>query len=428
MPKLIFRSNYFKNESVAHKSNYIKYLGTREGVEMNPELMPRFFYEDKDMHGKKENYIDYISGRPGVVKDENMQHGLFSAPGYEINLEQVMDEVANHEGPVWINVISLKREDAERLGLNNIESWQEFIRSHVSDLSDTFNIESKNFRWYAAFHNESYHPHVHLVVYSTDPEEGFLKKTGIEKLKSKFVNDIFKDELKNVYTEKSNQRQVVKEQAKERLLFSLSKMPKVEYNNPEFVMKMQVLSERLKRISGKKVYGYLSRDIKDQVDEIVKMIAEIPEVKDAYDKWSEYQKTIEGYYNDYTKEQVPIWKNQEFRSIANMVIKEALVIGVGDNPTKEDLNKLKALADAGDKNSKSAYYAIVQKQNEEATKDYTANAVARLLNKLEQLMNQSIEGNRDPKRNHFKDKKTRMKERKKKEALGEKDEEIEMRM
>lgn len=428
MPKLIFRSNYFKNESVAHKSNYIKYLGTREGVEMNPELMPRFFYEDKDMHGKKENYIDYISGRPGVVKDENMQHGLFSAPGYEINLEQVMDEVANHEGPVWINVISLKREDAERLGLNNIESWQEFIRSHVSDLSDTFNIESKNFRWYAAFHNESYHPHVHLVVYSTDPEEGFLKKTGIEKLKSKFVNDIFKDELKNVYTEKSNQRQVVKEQAKERLLFSLSKMPKVEYNNPEFVMKMQVLSERLKRISGKKVYGYLSRDIKDQVDEIVKMIAEIPEVKDAYDKWSEYQKAIEGYYKDNPKDEVPLWKNQEFRSIANMVIKEALVIGVGDNPSKEDMDKLKALADAGDKNSKAAYYAIVQKQNDEATKDYMANAVARLLNKLEQLMNQSIEGNSDPKQNHFKDKKTRMKERKKKEALGEKDEEIEMRM
>ena len=154
MPKLILRSNYFKNEPANHKSNYIKYLGTREGVEMNPETMPRFFYEDLNMHGRKENYMEYISDRPGAVPVDGTPHGLFSDRGLDINLEQVMDEVASHPGTVWMNVISLKREDASRLGFDNVERWQQLLRSHYADISEAFKIEPSHLNWYAAFHNE----------------------------------------------------------------------------------------------------------------------------------------------------------------------------------------------------------------------------------------------------------------------------------
>jgi len=323
MAKLIFRSNYFKNEPAVHKSNYIKYLGTREGVEMNPELMPRFFFEDRDMHGKKENYVDYISGRPGVAYVDGYSHGLFSEQGMNINLEQVMDEVANHKGNVWINVISLKREDAARLGYEDVRQWQDLIRSHTADISNAFGIEPRNLRWYAAFHNEGHHPHAHLVVYSEDGE-GFISKKGISSLKSAFANEVFRNELTVLYDEKTKQRQRVKQQAKESLLDAIKRMNGVQGNNPEINQMLIDLGKRLKGIKGKKVYGYLHKDIKLMVDEIVKKLEQIPEVRECYQCWLDYQKTINNYYRDDEMKEIPLTGNKEFKSIKNMIIQEAI--------------------------------------------------------------------------------------------------------
>lgn len=332
MSKLIFRSNYFKNEPAVHRSNYIKYLGTREGVEMNPDTMPRFFFEDQDMHGKKENYIDYISGRPGVALNEGEQHGLFSYPGAKIQLEQVMDEVANHKGTVWINVVSMKREDAQRLGYENISAWQNLVWRHINDLSSNFSIEPDNLQWYAAFHNESHHPHIHLVVYSKDEREGFLRKGGLKNLKSSFTNDIFGDELQLMYSAKTEWRNQLKEQARQSLLHSLHKLDKCNIDNPTIEPMVSELGEHLKNIKGKKVYGYLHKNIKDEVDRIVDELGKIPEVKECYERWIEYQNIIKGYYhdeNDQTIPQswnntIPLSRNAEFKSIKNMIIREAI--------------------------------------------------------------------------------------------------------
>ena len=394
MSKLIFRSNYFKNESATHKSNYIKYLGTREGVEMNPEMMPRFFYEDVDMHGKKENYIDYISGRPGVVFNENEMHGLFSNPGLDINLEQVMDEVANHKGTVWINVISLRREDAEKLGLNNIESWQNLLRSHIGEFADSFNINPCNLRWYAAFHNESHHPHVHMVIYSENPKEGFLKKKGINSIKSSLLNDVFKDELRQVYSDKSQIRAKVKEQARDSLLSSLAKLENANMDNSELNQKMRQLGHRLKNISGKKVYGYLHKDVKEQVNDIVAEIAKIPEVAEIYDKWKGYKIAGDAYYSKAPKEPPPLELNKEFRSIANMVIQESI------NLVNE----------------------------EDQAIDSSVACVARMLKNMERIFNDAIEDNKHQANIPIKDKKTRKKEAEKKKAHGQKADDGEQKM
>ena len=336
MPKLILRSNYFKNEPANHKSNYIKYLGTREGVEMNPETMPRFFYEDLNMHGRKENYMEYISDRPGVVPVDGTPHGLFSDRGMDINLEQVMGEVANHPGTVWINVISLKREDASRLGFDNVERWQQLLRSHYADISEAFKIEPSHMNWYAAFHNEGHHPHVHMVVYSKGKNgydsghEGYLTRKAINKLKASLLKDIFKDELTNLYTQKSDQRQMVKEQAQRSLLFSLRKLGTrgdgigKNESDEKIEMMLQSLGKNLSGIKGKKVYGYLHKNIKNQVDAILSEIENIPEVKEAYEKWCEYQKAIGSYYRDDVAGISSLSQNKEFKSIKNMIIQIAI--------------------------------------------------------------------------------------------------------
>ena len=438
MPKFIFRSNYFKNESKKHKSNFVKYLGTREGVEISSEMkrtdMPKFFFEDQDMHGKKESYVSYISERPGVVKEDGAMHGLFSDKGMDINLEQVMDEVADHEGMVWINVLSLQREDAERLGFDHVEPWQNLLRKHVADIAENFQIEPANLKWYAAFHNESYHPHVHMIVYSENPKEGFLKKAGIENLKSKLTNDIFRNELAQIYSGKTEARTRAKEKARKALQDALKRMKdcgrrmdaglntdcNTELNETvhELDEKLKHLSERLKSISGRKVYGYLRKDLKEEVDEIVSLVERIPEVAAAYDAWYKQQEIIEGYYKESPSKRIPMARNKEFRSVANAVIREAMIIGLGNNPSKEEMEHLKEMAQAGDRNAQSVLKMLHQGDSSDRKTMGLTRPILRLLKSLEQVMNEKSLG--EPKPRYLCDKKAMRKEREKRIALGEK--------
>ena len=90
------------------------------------------------------------------------------------------DELNAHTGNVWTAIVSLRREDAERLGYDNGSRWRDMLRSQTQTLSENLKIPMSNLRWFAAFHNESYHPHVHMIVYSTDPTEGYLSVGSVE--------------------------------------------------------------------------------------------------------------------------------------------------------------------------------------------------------------------------------------------------------
>ena len=267
MPKLILRCNYLKNAPPSHLSNYMNYISTREGVEKidntggllpatvkqkeliadilskiedadrmheyydylqkpNRENATEFITQalenNLDIIAKKKNYIDYLANRPRVERINT--HGLFSNERESVVLSRVAEEVANHPGVVWTNVISLRREDAERLGYDSAAQWQALLRSRVELLCENYKIDSRNLKWYAAFHNESHHPHVHLVVYSTNPSEGYLSPKGIDTMRSTYAHDIFRQEFMSIYEKRTQQREQLKEQANKSLLFLLQEI------------------------------------------------------------------------------------------------------------------------------------------------------------------------------------------------------------
>lgn len=370
MPKLIFTSHYLRDASAAQLENYVRYIGTREGVEKIdeskrslpatgnqkqliaqivrdiPQTKEMLEYTDfllrptignasefiscaleqnVDLLGTRRNYVDYIANRPRVERVG--EHGLFTDAGIPVVLKKVQEDVVGHKGPVWTHVISLRREDAARLGYDSASQWMALLRSKRAMLCRHMKIDSANLRWYAAFHNESHHPHVHLMVYSAKDNDGYLTKQSIEAMRSELAHDIFRQDFANLYEEQNQARAALKSSAEEVLRRRMEELQSSTLVSDQIERMMIILSERLRNTSGKKVYGYLKRDVKNLVDQIVDELAKDERVSELYQAWGKWQEELLLTYQNDPPPLPPLLKQKQFKSIKNMVIAEAGKLG-----------------------------------------------------------------------------------------------------
>ena len=329
MKGLIQKSGYIKPGSGG--GHYAEYIATRDGVELMEPTAGG-------------GYLEYIAERP-------RSHGLFSADG-ATDLEQTMEEINAHAGPVWTFIYSLKREDAARLGYENGESWRRLLLAHQTELATAMKIPPSSFHWCAAFHDEKHHPHIHMMAWSSNPEQGYLTEKGIEQMRSKLSNAIFQDELLSLYQEKDLSYQEVRDAAMEAMGRLVREMKSGLCDSPIIAGQMETLAEMLAEVKGKKVYGYLKKPVKAQVDAIVDELARLPEVAECYEHWNRLRDELERYYKDTPREHKPLSQQQEFKDIKNMVIREAEELRLGTF-TFEDT----AMKDEVDEDQEEVYYA-----------------------------------------------------------------------
>ena len=329
MKGLIQKSGYIKPGSGG--GHYAEYIATRDGVEqMEPTAGG--------------GYLEYIAERP-------RSHGLFSADG-AADLEQTMEKINAHAGPVWTFIYSLKREDAARLGYENGESWRRLLLAHQTEMATAMKIPPSSFRWCAAFHDEKHHPHIHMMAWSNDPKQGYLTERGIEQMRSQLSNEIFQDELLSLYQEKDLSYQEVRDAAMEAMGRLIREMKSGLCDSPVIAGQMETLAGMLAEVKGKKVYGYLKKPVKAQVDTIVDELARLPEVAECYEQWNRLQDELERYYKDTPRERKPLSQQQEFKVIKNMVVREAEELRLGTF-TFEDT----AMKDEVDEDQEAVYYA-----------------------------------------------------------------------
>lgn len=328
MKGLIQKSGYIKPGSGG--GHYAEYITTRDGVEL--------------MEPTAGGYLEYMAERP-------RSHGLFSADG-AADLEQTIEEINAHAGPVWTFIYSLKREDAARLGYENGESWRRLLLAHQAELAAAMKIPPSSFRWCAAFHDEKHHPHIHMMAWSNDPKLGYLTEHGIEQMRSQLSNDIFKDELLSLYQEKGLSYQQVRDAAMEAMGRLIREMKSGLCDSPIIAGQMETLARMMAEVKGKKVYGYLKKPVKAQVDAIVDELARLPEVAECYEHWNRLRDELERYYKDTPREHKPLSQQQEFKAIKNMVIREAEELRLGTF-TFEDT----AMKDEVDEGQAEVYYA-----------------------------------------------------------------------
>lgn len=367
MPKIIVASRYLKPASQGTRSNLVKYIATRETVQKyfpkkkdipatenqqqliaellkinsdgkklpeysdyakNPsrenasELLSELLEQSADMIANKEILVKYVAERPGVEKLG--KHGLFSDSDDEIILSQAQKNIAEHQGNVWSHVISLTREDAERLGYTTPEMWRNLIMRHTDDIAKAQNIRLENLRWYAAFHNTAHHPHIHLLVYSTDIKEGFLTENGIEQIKSAFANDIFHNELYQVYEKQTAVRDKLRSESETVMKNLLAELQNGSVENQQLEQLIMKLQSQLKNAKGKKVYGYLQPYIKETVDRIVAELSKNPVLKKMYAEWCELEQQKYETYTSAVQKFPPLEENKVFKPIKNAVIRVVL--------------------------------------------------------------------------------------------------------
>ena len=307
MPNLIQKSGFIKPGKAG---GYIGYIATRDGVEKLPG---------------PEGYVEYMAMRPGAERHDG--HGLFSSQ--PVNLEAVMEDAAQHDGPVWTLIYSLKREDTARLGYDNAASWQTLLKAHQVELATAMKIPPEQFRWYAAYHDEGEHPHIHMTVWADDPKRGFLTPAGIKAMRSVLTNSIFQDELYALYQQKDISYKELTAQARASLRELVCAMEDTVCDSPVIEMQMVQLADKLKDVKGKKQYGYLKKSLKAQVDTIVDELATLPQVAECFEEWNRLRDELGSYYKDMPRQHLPLSQQKEFKAIKNMVIQEAENLRLG---------------------------------------------------------------------------------------------------
>ncbi len=304
MAKLIQKSGFLSKKRAGR---YMKYIATRDGVEILNE----------DAEGI---YMRYIATRPRAEKHEG--HGLFGAEPH-VDLEKTMQELKAHDGNVWTIIYSLRREDAARLGYDNAESWRLTLLAHQNDFAEAMQIPLEHLHWYAAFHDEGEHPHIHMMLWSDDLRYGFLRKDRLLHMQSVLTNTIYADELKELYIQKDVAYKEVTEAAREIMRKIVDRMESTAEPPASIQQKLLELAMELRTVSGKKQYAYLKKPLKDKVDEIVDELEKLPEVAAYYAVWNGLRDTLEGYYKNRPRQHNPLSQQKEFRAIKNAIIQEA---------------------------------------------------------------------------------------------------------
>ena len=382
MSQLIVTSRYLKSGNQKNKTkrrNYTKYIATRETVEIRsqkfvdrnanatknqeqlindlindfPESKRYLEYEDyereptienagelistivernADVVGNRQNFVGYMAMRPGVEKRGS--HGLFNEKNEPIILNQAANEIAEHKGNVWSHVVSLHREDAVRLGFDNSDAWRELVKRHISGIAKAQNIPLCNLKWYAAYHDTTHHPHIHLLVYSTNPKQGFLTKAGIDEIRSAFANDIFHDDLQSIYQEQTVSRDELKAVSKNEFESIVNMIASNDRTDPQLEELIRKLYIQLQNVKGKKVYGYLPMEIKETVNKIFSELEKDENIRQLYEKWCGLERLKYKTYTLKETELPELSANKVFQPVRNMIIRTVINMKLFDANTE----------------------------------------------------------------------------------------------
>ena len=144
------------------------------------------------------------------------------------------------------------------------------------------------------------------------------------RIKSNLAQEIFRQDLLQVYQKQSDIRDDLRQESRERITEIVDAINYGSFDNPQMQMMLVQLADRLAKAKGKKQYGYLNADTKKLVDAIVAELAGDGRIRELYSLWYEQKEDVLRTYTNKMPERIPLEQEKEFRTIRNAVVQAAL--------------------------------------------------------------------------------------------------------
>jgi hypothetical protein len=282
-------------------------------------------------------HIRYIATRPGASKNEGMRHGLFGklVPGDLVEFESWQEvakevrELSYKKVNIFRSVISFTPQTAEELGLNDHNSWEEYIEKHIGVLAQKNGISQKNLAWACAHHNESSHPHIHIVFWDKNQKtmKNFVKPQIADSIRIQLIKETFSERIEAYLAKKDQNKNELKvitdELVKEFDDYMKTIYPKEYKRLKEMVgdidaddlsgipinqllegINISTLSIRLFQLKekmpkkGRLYYQLLPDKVKQEVDRlIVDFKKDIPHIQALVDEYAEVKANLAMFYD-----------------------------------------------------------------------------------------------------------------------------------
>lgn len=299
MSKVIFKMTFKhpnRPDTVSKNVSHVGYIATRDGVDKSiteSDLNKEISKGVEDLSSDDEAYLQYIDERP-------RSHGLFGKDGIE-ELKDVQEELKEIDSFVWRGIVSLKENDAKKLGYLDKNKWQNMLRKKIPDMANEIGIKQSNLRWVAAVHMEKGHPHAHIIFWEKHPERtvGVINSKSLDNIRKSFTDEIFEDERLELLNSKNLMRDLLKDLAKDdvgkatRIAKELKEeelyLKSLGITEPEGVMprlypdKEKYLAEKVKNLArimpgkGRVALKFMPDNVKEEVRTISEYILKQPE-------------------------------------------------------------------------------------------------------------------------------------------------------
>ena len=125
-------------------------------------------------------------------------------------------------------------------------------------------------------------------------------------------------------------------ESKEKIAEIIREINGKKYENETIELMLKTLAEKLQKHKGKKVYGYLPKEVKNLVNGVIDELMRDSDLQKLYELWYEQRENLLKTYRDKMPARLPLSANEEFKSVRNAVIAEALNLSFSSTPVIDE--------------------------------------------------------------------------------------------
>ena len=188
-----------KKDTPTGNIKHLYYIATRKNAVIN-EYGSSIF-----------GYYNYSNLKPDIQKKE---------------VAKYIKAISEEKNNVYRGIISLREDDAIRLGYTNRKQWETMIQKNIQEIAKVVNIPFSRLEYCGVVHLKKGNPHLHYMFWDRDQKINrcYISEYQQNRIRDIITKGIYKEELQELY----NERDAIKNELKSRDLVEEMKIINIE--------------------------------------------------------------------------------------------------------------------------------------------------------------------------------------------------------